>query len=349
MRTIIIIAIAFNTVLHGALVTRYVNTASTAGGDGTTNATSGANRAYVSLFDAEAAEQTDLVAAGNSMEIICEGSTADSTAVSISGWTTGASNRLTVKATTGKHTGTPGTGYRITSSDVSGTLRIGEEYVTIDGLEIINTAAGTAALAFPSGLGSSNDIIVANSLIWNSATSSSSYTIVATQTNLRLTFYNNAVWGGSRTWDTRGATAVTATFCTFWRHADQLGLVSGSELALKNSYSGKASGSSEDYWSGGSPTGNNNASSDTTATARFTSSINSLTGSNQFTSVTSGSENFALKAGNGLAAQAATGTGITTDILGVTRDSPPDIGAFESVGGGGGGGIGARRRMVIAQ
>ena len=32
-----------------ATITRYVNTASTPGGDGTTNATSGANRAYASL------------------------------------------------------------------------------------------------------------------------------------------------------------------------------------------------------------------------------------------------------------------------------------------------------------
>ena len=80
-----------------ALITRYVNTGSTSGGDGTTNDTTGANRAYVSLSAAEAAEQTDLVSAGDSIEILCSGSTHDTTIVTFSGCTTGASNTITVK------------------------------------------------------------------------------------------------------------------------------------------------------------------------------------------------------------------------------------------------------------
>lgn len=87
-----------------ATITRFVNTASTAGGDGTTNATTGANRAYASLSEWEAAEQTDLVAAGDVAEVICSG-TVDTTSVIIAGWTTGASNFILIHATDDKHSG----------------------------------------------------------------------------------------------------------------------------------------------------------------------------------------------------------------------------------------------------
>lgn len=80
-----------------ALIIRFVNTASTAGGDGTTNATTGVNRAYASLSEWEAAEETDLVAAGDIAEVKCSGAQ-DSTAVTIDGWVTGASNYILINA-----------------------------------------------------------------------------------------------------------------------------------------------------------------------------------------------------------------------------------------------------------
>jgi len=79
-----------------ATITRYINTASTPGGDGTTNATSGANRAYASMSEWEAAEQTDLVTDGDTHVVYCTGSTVDNTAVLIDGWTTGASNDISI-------------------------------------------------------------------------------------------------------------------------------------------------------------------------------------------------------------------------------------------------------------
>jgi hypothetical protein len=44
--------------------TRYVNVASTSGGDGTTNATAGANRAYASLSEWEDQRDADITATG---------------------------------------------------------------------------------------------------------------------------------------------------------------------------------------------------------------------------------------------------------------------------------------------
>ena len=54
--------------------TRYVNTASTAGGDGTTNATAGANRAYATLSEAVSGEAADLVTATDNLVIYFDGS-----------------------------------------------------------------------------------------------------------------------------------------------------------------------------------------------------------------------------------------------------------------------------------
>ena len=67
------------------MVTRYVNTASTAGGDGTTNDTVGANRAYASLSGAEADLRT--LNAAEDLQIMCCGTAADTTTVSFGNYT----------------------------------------------------------------------------------------------------------------------------------------------------------------------------------------------------------------------------------------------------------------------
>ena len=57
------------------MITRYVNTASTAGGDGTTNATTGATRAYATLAEAET--QLSGSAFADDVTILCSGATDD--------------------------------------------------------------------------------------------------------------------------------------------------------------------------------------------------------------------------------------------------------------------------------
>src|SRR6476660_6100638 len=72
------------------VVNRYVDFASAPGGDGTTNATSGAARAYHSLNEALAATQgTNWAALGQRPVINCGGSTADTVQAAFSGtWNT---------------------------------------------------------------------------------------------------------------------------------------------------------------------------------------------------------------------------------------------------------------------
>jgi hypothetical protein len=61
------------------MITRYVNTASTSGGDGTTNGTVGANRAFNKLASAESALRN--AALDDDLEIVCCGATADNASV----------------------------------------------------------------------------------------------------------------------------------------------------------------------------------------------------------------------------------------------------------------------------
>lgn len=84
--------------------TRYVDPNSTAGGDGTTNALTGANRAYASLSEWEAARQANLVTGNIIEKVICSsddaGSThlADTTPVTLSGWTTNATHYIQIES-----------------------------------------------------------------------------------------------------------------------------------------------------------------------------------------------------------------------------------------------------------
>jgi hypothetical protein len=97
IKKLILVLLMLSVAVNGysATITRYVNTASS-GGDGTTNATSGANAAYASLSAFEAAEDTDLDTANNNIIVNCSGTTADTTAVTFAGWTTSATDDITI-------------------------------------------------------------------------------------------------------------------------------------------------------------------------------------------------------------------------------------------------------------
>jgi len=334
--------------VNAATVNRFVNTASTAGGDGTTNNTTGSTRAYASLSEWESNESTDLVADGDVHIVTCGGGV-DTTDTTINGWTTGSSNGITIQCTTDKHDGrsrdVSGSGYQISSGSATGTLKLSEDYVTIDGLDIKNTTTNPAITwTYGTFTAADNSQILKNTVCQNVNTSSSSYIINCSRLNVIITFENVIAYGGTRGMDSRSASTVTINHCTFWRHQDQLGLVADTEATVKNTYIGKASGSSQDFWTGGAaPSGNNNASSDTSVSTDYSSSQASQVGSTQFVSVTAGSEDFTLKASSGLEANGASGIS-TNDIIGTTRDvSTPDIGAFEFIA------TSTRRIMVVSQ
>jgi len=124
-----------------ALITRYVNTASTAGGDGTTNLTTGSTRAYASISEAEAAEQKDFVTATDSLLLLCDKAGGnDTTAVDLVGSTTNATYNIEVRAASNsRHAGVIGAGYKIHTTGATTSLFVRQAGTVIDGIEVENT------------------------------------------------------------------------------------------------------------------------------------------------------------------------------------------------------------------
>jgi len=264
-----------------------------------------------------------------------------SDSVGFSGITTSATNYIRIYTPAGQgHNGTSravsGSGFRLTGTDGTGVFRNGVNHIRLEGLEIEATSTGKAMAL--SSVSAGSDVRVDKCIIHDGLTGTG-YTVTATGTNLALTWRNNIVYGSQRSWDTRGATSVTSENNIFWRHAAQLGLVSTAELTCKNTYSGHTGAAAEDFWTGGAaPSGNNNASSDTSQATDYTSGVSSVAGSSVFTSVTAGSENFTLVAGtNALVDAGETLGSVTDDIIGTARPqgSVYDIGAFERIAAGG--------------
>ena len=144
-----------------AEITRYVNTASTAGGDGTSNGTTGSTRAYASLDEACNAEAADLVTAGDNLVILCSGSTADNINASFTNtsWVTSATNDVLIKPNTGQeHSGVWNTGiYRATKGVANAKI----DHLTLERLQITeNPTQSTAnALFYAVGLDSGKQIV----------------------------------------------------------------------------------------------------------------------------------------------------------------------------------------------
>jgi len=131
--------------------TRYVNAAS-AGGDGTTQDLAGGSAAYASLSTALAGEVDDLPTADVVLEIICEGSTADTTSVAHNdSWVTDATRYVIIKpGASDVHPGYWDTGkYRFSgTTHAADTFQITSiDHLIIEGLQIerANGFGGAAA------------------------------------------------------------------------------------------------------------------------------------------------------------------------------------------------------------
>lgn len=135
-----------------AEVLRYVNISptNTPGGDGTTNAVTGANRAYATLSEWEAAEQTDLVADGDTHRVLCSntgGGNSDTAQCIIDGWTTGASNGITVEQNpTDRTFGVLDTSkYKMRSALADGLIDIRQDYVDVKYVQFERSQLGTSS------------------------------------------------------------------------------------------------------------------------------------------------------------------------------------------------------------
>jgi len=134
----------------GKTIIRFVNTASTSGGNGKTNDTVGVGRAYSSLNEWEAAEQRDLTTGPDTMKVFCDGVTADVANFKIDGWTTGQDAYIHILTTQdNRHNGIfDTTKYRLTvtqsgGDDKRGALQVIESHVRIEGLQITTDNSNT--------------------------------------------------------------------------------------------------------------------------------------------------------------------------------------------------------------
>ena len=322
---------------------RYVNTASTSGGDGTTRATTGANRAYVSLSAAEAAEATDIDTAGDSFEFQCEGSTADTTSVTFgSDWTTSAADNIVVKphADDVNTSGIYDTGlYRIeTSTQYTGCLRCTSTsvyHIEFNGLQMSVGTSQQSCIFFDStGSNSVYNVIGC----WLKGTGSGT-----NQEGINLQF------GGTST-----ANLVNNVIYEFGEECIKMNYVTSDQANVYNNTLDSSattgmsfpSGSSSqrifnnlitncttaDYASAGSPTTDNNVTTDTSGpdTGHTEKPIDYTDASGDDYST---SDTDVVGLGTDLSADSE--YAVTVDILGVARTGSPDIGAFQHVAAGG--------------
>jgi hypothetical protein len=312
--------------------TRYVNTASSAGGDGTTNGTAGATRAYASLAEWEAARQASL---SDVEECICEGTAADTAAVDIDGWTTTASFYIDVKAVAGagRHSGVwSASHYRLTvASDFGGALTLREAYARFTGLQVENTSGdGSYCMRFIAAATAANSFHLVESCILRDADGASPanraglYAADGTLDVRNTVSYGN---GGAGFYvDLGDGVSLAATFrnCVAANNTGagfHCQTASGTQT-LQNCYSGGNTGADiSTNWDVRTTCRTEDGSQSSTTAAYSTSS------GCYFTNITPGSEDFHIGSSSELL---AIGTDLsatfTTDIDGQTRSSPWSVG-----------------------
>lgn len=325
--------------------TRYVNTASSAGGDGTTNNTSGSTRAYASLSEWEAARQAVL---SEVEECICEGATADSTGVTIDGWTTDASNYILIRTTqANRHSGKWDTSkYRLDASRAYyAVLEVYERYVRVEGIQARNTnnaTWSTRGIAFmPDGNGNvsaANAEYRADACIaygcGSGADGMYAYGGTARFTNC-ISVGNSG--DGFRSRD--GGSGGTHTFynCAAVGNtgAGFHPIHSGINITVRNCYAGGNTGS--DYSTADTTFDTLNYSYSEDGSASTSTAAYSTSSGCYFTNVTAGSEDLAIANASSTLVDAGvdlSGT-FTTDILGATRSGTWEVGPFNYAAAGG--------------
>lgn len=336
---------------------RFVNTASS-GGDGTTNDTSGATAAYASLSAWESAEQ-GTVATGDRHIVDCCGTAADTTAVSVAGWTVTDVDSLIIRGNRSHAAGFydgefeySTSHYRIDTSSNTSQLTIDTGAgVLVDGIQISRPDFnGRHGIAWSAGGSVINCRIRGSDIaggggspLWLRTFPNSSYRaqnniisrnaessgILLAFSNFRDTdtdVSNNTIFGCLTGIEVTEATSNTGT------------------IRLHNNAVANCTTDFSHTGTGVTVTATHNASDDLFGTSTQDLSPGTPEADewpNHWTApnAAAGSKDFNVVASGALDGNGTTGSGIpTTDILGATRHATtPSIGAFEVAAGGGGG------------
>ncbi len=343
-----------------ATVQRYVNTASTAGGDGTTNATSGTTRAYASLSEWEA--NAGGVATDDYIVDCCGG--ADTTVVTVDFATAMTSGTITIRGNrsdaAGFYTGDAlisGAHYRLSPALGSGFFAIvlAEVNVTLDGIQVNASRATSNNAAFAvqvTNNTSTSTMVVQNCRIRNDGGIGNGLGSSSSSASNR-TYQNNLIVGfPTKSLDARSALHFNPTINIYHNTLYGDGVTAGNigiNAALQSSGTGTTAAINIVGNVSCNHLGNEIATSGTVGTLTSTDNVtDDLTGQisqavdiDTFTSpgLTTSSDFTVLDTGSRVY-QAVNPTLITTDIVDYTRDGDNhDAGAFELVEESGGGGL----------
>lgn len=190
--------------------------------------------AYTSLAAWETAENGDLVSATTTITVTCRssGGSYDASTLSISGWTTSADYWIKIQQDSSQaHNGKRNNSYyrMFTSGDSS--IEILEDFVYIDGLQIIHDPANTASIhgVYIQQVEAANHIYLSNLLIEGDPTENGSQSgIYQYDSDAVSTIWNCLIYniGDLTTGDTgdgiriQGGTS-TITNCTIWGTSDE--------------------------------------------------------------------------------------------------------------------------------
>lgn len=340
-----------------ARIVRYVNTASSAGGDGTTNGTSGATRAFVSLNAALAGISTDLTGVAADATVTVKGHTfAD---ISLEIILDGSGGVDSTVASTANFAGVTDTTHRIlirASDDYWGTYTMEGAGSNFGGLLQSNSttergcycfagfyvnqttsgASSRAALDESSGSGASADGVRNEFFAMKFKTAANNRGAV--RFSKLCNFYACiCLDSGSSGWTTNSADYNALVGCSAMDNAGTGFVMSTTSDVTQTVYNCVAFGNTTADWSSGTygySGASNNASGDASASSH---------GSGAVTSITSAA--FADYASNDFhpaASGALDGAGTArsenpSDIEGTTRGSSPSIGAYEAAASNGGG------------
>ena len=308
--------------------------------------TDGVTGDYSSLNALEAAQQQDLTdGGGDTYTATCQATTDvdDTTTVDFDGWTTDATNFITITATADQHSMNRSDGYQFVGDVAWGhSFAITEAYTVVEGLALRNSAAYAASAIF---LNASN-CVIKDCFVYDTDNYSGAAAVNIGQgdcvvVNTGIVNCETGMYCGS------GTTSVY--YCTLLNFdANGIFVKDWRTCVLKNSYVGGAA--TEDL-------ADNTGNGAYTITTSWTEDGSESTSTNtiascNFTTSTAGSEDLNITSGSSLLEDgtdlSSDGTyAVSDDYMDTARHATtPDVGAHEFVAAAGGDIVVLRRRRA---